>query len=603
MSTGQYSGSTKTDIIGCVFQDCGEQQPNDAEWLNNTVVGPRNRGLEMLSTHNIKQTNFIAGNTTQAPETFGTPTVSTNALPSNPYTFSHTVATGSVNVALLVLVGGEDLDGAYNALSVDYNGDDAFRVGMVINPAATSYQLVQAFLLYNPTEGSSQTISVDMGGVYNNIAVKAINIRGCPPLGKVKTFASIVDSATAIDTFAVADLADALSIDMVILNGATAAGTGNATGGDATETDDAAVATEITYLIAEVAGGLQGSRDHDWTWTGATDAAQLVVLFEDETEEHHIHHNNIGDANVTYEGMKFFGFGAAGAPKWHGENSEANADITIQANEGANPAANEFENTGAPAGTISVENTVNVTINVKDAAGNNIEGAQVYIQKNVPTKFTSGAGNNAGDGDLVVTQTIDSDIGQNSWCNVLDRSLEGAGGLPVLAYRFTSHDGANTFTFPTTVSGSATSTGSGTALVSTTTNFLTADIEEGDTIRNTTDGSFAMVDEITDADNIITTPLQGGTDNTWESGDGFSLHDLATTLISGTDLVDVPLFNGATNASGNAVLQYNYSTDLVIRVRVRHDDNPTTKYIPQTFTGTISSTGFSRDVVLAENTL
>jgi hypothetical protein len=58
----QFSSSTKTDIIGCTFINCDEIQPNDAEFLNNTVIEPLpDRGLEMIATHNIKQVGFIAG--------------------------------------------------------------------------------------------------------------------------------------------------------------------------------------------------------------------------------------------------------------------------------------------------------------------------------------------------------------------------------------------------------------------------------------------------------------------------------------------------------------------------------------------------------------
>jgi hypothetical protein len=58
----KFSGSTKTDIIGCTFAECDEVQPNDAEFLNNTVIAPSpDRGVEMVSGHNIKQVGFIAG--------------------------------------------------------------------------------------------------------------------------------------------------------------------------------------------------------------------------------------------------------------------------------------------------------------------------------------------------------------------------------------------------------------------------------------------------------------------------------------------------------------------------------------------------------------
>lgn len=262
-----------------------------------------------------------------------------------------------------------------------------------------------------------------------------------------------------------------------------------------------------------------------------------------------------------------------------------------------------FTNAGTPANselvgasTVSFSADVTLSVHVEDVNGTAIQYAQVYLQKQTPTKFTSGAGNNAGDGDLVVTQTIDSDMPGNGFISVYDVSENES-----LGYRYASHDGANTFTFPTEVTGAATSTGSGTSLISTSTNFLTADIEEGDTIRNTTDGSWAVVDEIVDADNITTTALRGGTDNTWQNTDAFSVHKLATTLVSGTDTADVPLINKQTDASGNVTKSYNYASDTSIFVRVR-SNHEATKYIPFKTSGTIDSGGISVTAVLTEDT-
>ena len=255
---------------------------------------------------------------------------------------------------------------------------------------------------------------------------------------------------------------------------------------------------------------------------------------------------------------------------------------------------------GASASTV-VNNTVTLTVHVEDADEVNIEGSAVYLQKTVPTKFTSGAGNTAGDTDLVVTQTIDVDIPGAGTCIVLDISLN-----VTLPYRYVSHDGSNTFTFPSELTGSATSTGSSISLISTTTDFLTVDIEEGDTIRNTTDGSFAVVDRIIDADNITTSILQGGSDNTWESSDAFSVHRLATTLVSGTDQVDVPIINsnsdGFTNASGDVTKSFNFNTntDIIVRVR-KNSPEDSTRYVQRKVTGQITSAGVLINVTLQED--
>ena len=51
-----FAGAVETDIISC-----DEVMPNDAEWLNNSVIAPRDLGVEMRLGHNIKNTSFIAG--------------------------------------------------------------------------------------------------------------------------------------------------------------------------------------------------------------------------------------------------------------------------------------------------------------------------------------------------------------------------------------------------------------------------------------------------------------------------------------------------------------------------------------------------------------
>lgn len=57
----QFSSSTKTDLIGCTFFNCGEVQPNTAEFLNNTIIAPcPDRGLELVASHNVKQITFVA---------------------------------------------------------------------------------------------------------------------------------------------------------------------------------------------------------------------------------------------------------------------------------------------------------------------------------------------------------------------------------------------------------------------------------------------------------------------------------------------------------------------------------------------------------------
>lgn len=238
-----------------------------------------------------------------------------------------------------------------------------------------------------------------------------------------------------------------------------------------------------------------------------------------------------------------------------------------------------------------------VNVHAENSAGTNIEGAQVFIRKSgYYYSYSSDANNDAGDTDFVVNEVVDTDIPQTGWLHVWDASTNTKQN-----YRFQSWT-SKTFTLNATVSGSATSTHGTeptTHLVSTSTNFLTADIEEGDTIRNTTTGAWAVIDEIVDADNITTSPLSSGQ---WTSGDGFSLHTLAVNYADNDDLVDIPLFNGQTNASGNTSLSYYGSTPVAVVVRIRSNEG-SPKYVPYNTSGTILSTGYSLTAVLTEDSV
>ncbi len=215
--------------------------------------------------------------------------------------------------------------------------------------------------------------------------------------------------------------------------------------------------------------------------------------------------------------------------------------------------------------------------------------------------YTSDSGNNAGDGDFIVNETVDGDIPQTGWLHIWNASANEKQN-----YRYSSWTN-KTFTLPAEVTGTANTGGSSTTLKRNTgTSFLTADIQEGDTVRNTTDGSWAIVDEIVDADTITTTTLQGGSDNTWQNNDGYSFHKLAVSYTDNTDLVDIPIFNGQTNGSGIVTTTYNYnaySTNLAITVRARSGSTAEPQYVPYTTSVTITSTGYSTTIVLTEDTV
>jgi hypothetical protein len=372
--TIKFSGSTKTDVIGATFVGCGEVQQNDAEFLNNTIIAPSDRGVEMLSTHNMKQISFIAGDNTNQVATFGTPTDNVDASPIAAETFSHTVASGQFDVALLVLVGFEHTADDIN--SITYDGVPLRKIGEVSNGTTIT---VEAWILYGPAEGSSLTVSVNFDTAPDNVAVRAINLEGVNRFSEISVASGTATAATALAVTQDNVSIDSFSIDMIYADVSGPGTTFVATAGTATETNDAAVGAEASYAVSEDVAGV-ALRDHDWTWTGSANAAQLMVVVKSIGVEHHVHLPNIGDATVTFDDMQFFGFGAAGAPKWHGDNSESGADITINATNGSNPAANEFELTNSTPGTIVISNPVTTLVNVKDGAGVDLQNARVLFE-------------------------------------------------------------------------------------------------------------------------------------------------------------------------------------------------------------------------------
>lgn len=302
------------------------------------------------------------------------------------------------------------------------------------------------------------------------------------------------------------------------------------------------------------------------------------------------HFTQASDYTVTFDAFKFFGTYTGSL--FHGENDGLNADITISATNGSTPIEGKFQSTNS--GTLVVSNDKTLLVHVEDNSGVAIQFAQVYLQKSSPTKFTSGAGNNAGDADLVVTQTIDFDMPQTGWCNVLDRSI-----FLTFPYRYVSHDGVNTFSFASEITFACTGGGTSTGLEDSVNDFTALNIVEGDTIRNVTDGSFCVVDEVTDLDNILTSPLQGGTLNLWTSGDFYSVHRLATTLVS-TDEIDVPLMNGETDSNGDISKTYNYSSPVDIKLSISRNTG-TPKYVPLESDSDTITGDFTKNVVLEED--
>lgn len=81
--------------------------------------------------------------------------------------------------------------------------------------------------------------------------------------------------------------------------------------------------------------------------------------------------------------------------------------------------------------------------------------------------------------------------------------------------------------FPQPYSGTTTSLGTSTTLNKT--GIGASGISAGDFIENTTDSSYAFVVSVS-TDSLTTTALQGGSDNTWQNGDGYQVNSMIGTL-------------------------------------------------------------------------
>jgi len=260
--------------------------------------------------------------------------------------------------------------------------------------------------------------------------------------------------------------------------------------------------------------------------------------------------------------------------------------------------ANDYSLIDAEGVTQDPPATYPVSVTVLDPDNVAVEGAQVFIRKSTHNySYNSFSGNAAGDADFVVTGAVDTDLPQTGWLH-----LWVASDNTKQDYRYASWSTATntTFVFPSEVTGTADAGGSATTLIDAAGNFTTVDIQEGDTIRNTTDGAWAIVDEIVSATQLTTSALSGG--NTWGAGDTYSLHRLAVTYIATNDLVDIPIFNSQTNGSGAASTSYAGSVPISIDVRIRSNQG-SPKYVPFNTSGSITSAGFSLTAILTVDTV
>jgi len=109
-----------------------------------------------------------------------------------------------------------------------------------------------------------------------------------------------------------------------------------------------------------IAGGTDGERPTYWVRAMLSTTVAGGALTQGWTLARIEHHLHVPTANTyTIQRLNFFGFGAAGTPKWHGENSSSGS-VTINASE-STILQNEFENTGGGSTTVNSVTPITLT--------------------------------------------------------------------------------------------------------------------------------------------------------------------------------------------------------------------------------------------------
>ncbi len=192
------------------------------------------------------------------------------------------------------------------------------------------------------------------------------------------------------------------------------------------------------------------------------------------------------------------------------------------------------------------------------------------------------SGNNAGNTTFVIEEAIAQDTPNSGKIRVVDDDYSA---FKEHRYRYASWSGS-TFNLVTGASGSASAQSSGDDLWDDSADFGgTDDVEVGDVIRNTTDGSFGYIYDIASATKL-SAKLFNGTNNDFGANDSYYTNVLGTTYDDG-DTAYVPLIDE--EATGTSVEEtVLYSTDRTVLIRVRKKG-----ILPFETTGNFTSAGLT----------
>lgn len=193
-----------------------------------------------------------------------------------------------------------------------------------------------------------------------------------------------------------------------------------------------------------------------------------------------------------------------------------------------------------------------------------------------------GATNAIGDTTFVVAEAISSDTPDSGIIRLVDVSANTEHRLRYVSWA-TSTFTLVTASLPTGTADSGDVTG--TTFTDAGANFSL--ILPGDLVRNTTDGSWAHVITVNDTTDTIThTPLQGGSENDWDTGDSYSFNNLPV-LYAANDTAYVPFLDEtATSTTVSKTVLYNSNRDVLIRVRKKG-------ILPFETSGSVTTSGLS----------
>jgi hypothetical protein len=207
--------------------------------------------------------------------------------------------------------------------------------------------------------------------------------------------------------------------------------------------------------------------------------------------------------------------------------------------------------------------------------------------------YVSAAGNNAGDSDFVVTGAIANDTPTTGVLELVANT-----SVPIRQFRVRYASWAtSTFTMPTAYAGNTTAGGGATVITDGGATFNVDDIEYGDIVRNTTDGSWAQVVSVDGPTQVTTTALQDGATNLWNNLDVYEFNTLPFTFTITTDKAYVPFIDA--QAVGTSVsVTVIYVADRTVLIRVRK------KFIlPFETPNTVTSTGMTQAAIRTPDTI